>query len=105
MHDEDGEDVSEGEDDEDSAVDEVDETESAELRKKIEEALKINGVERAEDSDSGSSSEEELLDDDQMMQFDEKLAEVFRLRKNEKSGKGPPFCTLLTSFRLNFRVR
>lgn len=82
-------DDSESGDDELEDEDEVDEVENAELRKKIEQALRMNGIERAEESGSeDESEEEELLDDDQMMQFDEKLAEVFRIRKNEKAGKG-----------------
>lgn len=71
----------EDEDDDDEGEDneEVDE----ELRLKIREALgnaAINGEE--EDSD-----EEEFLDDDQMEAFDEKLAEIFRQRKEIKSAK------------------
>lgn len=58
-----------------------------ELRNKIEEALRVNGIEAATgDSDE---EEEELMDDEQMMAIDEQLAEVFRSRVNEKkSGKG-----------------
>jgi DNA polymerase phi len=70
---------------------EVDENETLELRRKIEEALRVNGIERASSSGSDDDSEEEeLLDDDQMMQFDEKLAEVFRMHRTEK-GKGAVF--------------
>lgn len=96
---------SEGDVDGESDVEDIDDEENAELRKKIEQALKINGIERAEESDSGSSSEEELLDDDQMMQFDEKLAEVFRLRKNEKTGKGYSRRALSVSFCLTFCLK
>ncbi|KAG6831186.1 hypothetical protein H0H92_012326 [Tricholoma furcatifolium] len=70
-----------GEDDEDSN----DEEEDVELRRKIEEALRVNGIEAA----TGESDEEELMDDDQMMAIDEQLAAVFRSRTNEKkAGKG-----------------
>jgi DNA polymerase phi len=53
-----------------------------ELRRKIEETLKINGIEAA----TGNSDEEseDLMDDDQMMAIDEQIAQVFRLRMNEK---------------------
>ncbi|KAG6841689.1 hypothetical protein C0991_008327 [Blastosporella zonata] len=70
------------EDDEDSN----DEEEDVELRRKIEEALRVNGIEAA----TGETDEEEdLMDDDQMMAIDEQLAAVFRSRANEKkTGKG-----------------
>lgn len=55
-----------------------------ELRSKIEEALHVNGVESATDS------EEELMDDEQMMAIDERLAEVFRSRANEKRKANGP---------------
>ncbi|KAF9533445.1 DNA polymerase phi-domain-containing protein [Crepidotus variabilis] len=53
-----------------------------ELRNKIEEALRINGVEPA--TGETDSEEEVLMDDDQMMAIDEQLAQVFRSRANEK---------------------
>ncbi|KAG5647160.1 hypothetical protein DXG03_001115 [Asterophora parasitica] len=62
------------------------EEEDAELRSKIEEALRVNGIEAAtEDSDE----EEEFMGDDQMMAIHEQLAAVFKSRANEKkTGKG-----------------
>jgi len=70
----------------DSDDDINDEEADLELRNKIEEALRVNGIEPATvDTDS---EEEELMDDDQMMAIDEQLAQVFRSRANEKkSGK------------------
>ncbi|KAG6919948.1 hypothetical protein DXG01_013297 [Tephrocybe rancida] len=63
-----------------------DEEEDVELRRKIEEALRVNGIEAATGE---SDEEEELMDDDQMMAIDEQLAAVFRSRANEKkTGKG-----------------
>ena len=97
MDDEDGEDSgsdseSEGDEDEDEEDGEPD----LELRSKIEEALRASGIEPADDSEGeDESEEEEIMDDDQMMAIDDKLAEIFRSRANEKkSGKGvesPPF--------------
>lgn len=72
---------SEGVDDDDS-VDSNDEDVQA-LRRKIEEALKVNGVQAAT-TDSDDASDDDLMDDDQMMAIDEQLAEVFRSRVNEK---------------------
>ena len=54
-----------------------------ELRRKIEEALRVNGIEAATEN-SDEDSDEDLMDDDQMMAIDEQLAQVFRLRVNEK---------------------
>ncbi|KAG6845192.1 hypothetical protein H0H87_012749 [Tephrocybe sp. NHM501043] len=70
------------EDDEDSN----DEEEDVELRRKIEEALRVNGIAAA----TGETDEEEdLMDDDQMMAIDEQLAAVFRSRASErKTSKG-----------------
>lgn len=71
-----------GEDDEDLDL-EVDE----ELRAKILEALKESGVgedevdDDQEDDDDEEDEEEELLNDDQMMELDDKLAEIFKQRK------------------------
>lgn len=93
----DGEEGDEGEDEDvedeseasgaESGDDSNDEEVDIELRNKIEEALRVNGIEAATgDSDE---EEEELMDDEQMMAIDEQLAEVFRSRVNEKkSGKG-----------------
>jgi len=55
-----------------------------ELRNKIEEALRVNGIEPA--TGETDSEDEELMDDDQMMAIDEQLAQVFRSRTNEKKG-------------------
>ncbi|KAJ7740748.1 DNA polymerase phi-domain-containing protein [Mycena maculata] len=57
-----------------------------ELRHKIEEALRINGVVAAT-GDSDDDSEEEPMDDEQMLAVDEQLAQVFRMRESEKKGK------------------
>jgi DNA polymerase phi len=64
-----------------------DEAPDLELRKKIEEALRANGIEAAvSDADDSDDSEEELMDDDQMMAIDEHLTEAFRSRAIEKNG-------------------
>ncbi|KAI8362755.1 DNA polymerase phi-domain-containing protein [Blakeslea trispora] len=62
--------------DEDEEDEEVDE----ELRQKIEEAMKAQGIHADDESD-------EDLDDDAMAAFDEKLAEVFRQKKIAKNEK------------------
>lgn len=82
-----GDDESDDEsDDAASGVDSDDEEEDVELRRKIEEALRVNGIEAATGE---TDEEEELMDDDQMMAIDEQLAAVFRSRANEKkTGKG-----------------
>ncbi|KAI8381420.1 DNA polymerase phi-domain-containing protein [Radiomyces spectabilis] len=64
----------EEEDDDEEEVDE-------EFRRKIEEAMKQQGVL------AGDDDEDEELDDEAMEAFDEKLAEVFRQKKLEKSEK------------------
>jgi len=77
-------------DDEDDIEDGGDE-DTQELRRKIEEALRVNGVEAAT-GNSDEGSDEDLMDDDQMMAIDEQIAEVFRSRVNEKkSAKGQSF--------------
>ncbi|KZT74012.1 hypothetical protein DAEQUDRAFT_661194 [Daedalea quercina L-15889] len=97
--DEDLEDVEDGEDDEEGEEEETDEASEEsedededednaeetdlELRKKIEEALRINGVE-ATTGDSDDESDEDLMDDDQMLAIDDQLAAVFRARATEK---------------------
>ncbi|OJA13731.1 hypothetical protein AZE42_02950 [Rhizopogon vesiculosus] len=84
--DEDEDDVESDEDeDEESELDGNDEAALA-LRKKIEDALKANGIEAAA-GDTDEESEEELADDEQMMAIDEHLAEVFRSRSGDKQGK------------------
>ena len=66
-----------GDDSDDAEVD-------LELRNKIEEALRVNGIEPA--TGETDSEDEELMDDDQMMAIDEQLAQVFRSRTNERKG-------------------
>ncbi|KAG5652336.1 hypothetical protein H0H81_005357 [Sphagnurus paluster] len=70
----------ESNDDEDENNDNKEE-EDVELRRKIQEALRVNGIEAATGE---TDEEEELMDDDQMMAIDEQLAAVFRTRANEK---------------------
>ena len=66
----------------------MDDEEDPELRRKIEEALRVNGIQAAT-GESDSESEEDLMDDEQMMAIDEQLAAVFRARASEKKlGKG-----------------
>ncbi|TFK42972.1 DNA polymerase phi-domain-containing protein [Crucibulum laeve] len=76
--------------DEDDSVDEDsdnEEEEDTELRRKIEEALRVNGIEPATE-DTDEEEDEELMDDDQMMAIDEQLAQVFRSQTmDKKSGK------------------
>ena len=75
------------EDGDESGEDSNEEDADLELRNKIEEALRVNGIEPA--TGETDSEEEELMDDDQMMAIDEQLAQVFRSRVNErKPGKG-----------------
>ncbi|EJF62593.1 hypothetical protein DICSQDRAFT_135562 [Dichomitus squalens LYAD-421 SS1] len=61
----------------------VDEEADMELRRKIEEALRVNGISAASE-DSESESEEELMDDDQMLAIDEQIAAAFKARAAEK---------------------
>ena len=70
--------------DDDSGVDSDDVEVDLELRNKIEEALRVNGIEPA--TGETDSEDEELMDDNQMMAIDEHLAQVFRSRTNEKKG-------------------
>ncbi|KAH7107409.1 DNA polymerase phi-domain-containing protein [Auriculariales sp. MPI-PUGE-AT-0066] len=79
------EDDDEGEEDQEDEEDDGDEEgdADAELRARLEEALRLSGMDPAEND---GSEDEELMDDDQMMQFDEQLAVVFKTRKSEKSG-------------------
>ena len=70
--------------DDDLAVDSDGADIDLELRNKIEEALRVNGIEPA--TGETESEDEELMDDDQMMVIDEQLAQVFRSRTNEKKG-------------------
>ncbi|KAF7304662.1 hypothetical protein MKEN_01180100 [Mycena kentingensis (nom. inval.)] len=80
----DSESESEIEIDEESDDGEVD----PELRRKIEEALRVNGVgvDSGEDGSEGES-DEELMDDEQMLAVDEQLAQVFKMREGGKRGK------------------
>jgi len=75
---------SEESDGDDSGEDSNEEEVDLELRNKIEEALRVNGIEFAAGE---TDSEEELMDDEQMMAIDEQLAEVFRSQANEKKNK------------------
>ncbi|KAI0373319.1 hypothetical protein BV20DRAFT_963165 [Pilatotrama ljubarskyi] len=71
----------EGEDEDEE--EEGDEEAHLELRRKIEEALRVNGISAAT-GDSDDESEEDLMDDDQMLAIDEQLAAAFRARASEK---------------------
>lgn len=71
-----------GESDSEEGEDEV----ADDVRKKIEDALKANGMDIAEDS-SEEDSDEELMDDEQMMALDDTLANIFRARTNERKSK------------------
>jgi hypothetical protein len=82
----DSDESSEASDGENSSDPSADEEVDPELRRKIEEALRVNGIEPA--TGETDSEEEELMDDDQMIAIDEQLAQVFRARANEKKGKG-----------------
>ena len=72
------------EDDEDE--DDADEEADLELRRKIEEALRVNGISAAT-GDSDDESEEDLMDDDQMLAIDDKLAAAFKARAAEKGNR------------------
>ncbi|KAI0350071.1 hypothetical protein OH77DRAFT_1100919 [Trametes cingulata] len=74
---------SSSDDDEDEDEEEGDEEADLELRRKIEEALRVNGISAAT-GDSDSESEEDLMDDDQMLAIDEQLAAAFRARASVK---------------------
>lgn len=87
--------VEEGDQDEedeenDDGSDEENEDEEATnaLRKALEEAVGMKGVNADDGESSDAESDEESMDDEQMMQIDEKLAAVFRSRVEErKKGK------------------
>ncbi|KAH9923929.1 DNA polymerase phi-domain-containing protein [Epithele typhae] len=90
---EDDEDAEDAEEDEDSSdsngedeEEEEDEDEEAdlELRKKIEEALRVNGIAAATGDSDEEESEEELMDDEQMLALDVQLAAAFKARAAEK---------------------
>lgn len=77
--------TSDQEQDEEDEEEEMDEDEALALRNKIEQALRVNGI---EPPTGDSESEEDLMDDEQMMEIDVQLAEVFRSQISEnKSGK------------------
>jgi DNA polymerase phi len=78
--DSDSEDASEDVDDQDEQGD-VD----PEFRRKVAEALGAIGF-KEDDSESDDSSEV-LMDDDQMMQLDDKLADIFRAQSTVNKGK------------------
>jgi DNA polymerase phi len=71
-------------DDDEDAEDSNGEEENLELRRKIEEALRINGVDAAT-GDSDEESNEDLMDDEQMLAIDEHLVPVFK--SQQKGGK------------------
>jgi DNA polymerase phi len=64
-------------------VEDDDDARVQELRGKIEDTLKVNGIE-ATTGNLDEDSDEELMDDGQMMAIDEQLSQVFRSRVNEK---------------------
>ncbi|KAL7413375.1 DNA polymerase phi-domain-containing protein [Mrakia frigida] len=94
----DGEDEEEGDDDEEEEDDESEEEEEEEeetsgdvdpeLRKRIAEALQVNGADAVGGGEEDSDEEDELLmDDDQMLALDDKLAEIFKSQVMGKKGK------------------
>ncbi|KAG2175098.1 hypothetical protein INT44_007576, partial [Umbelopsis vinacea] len=81
--DDDEEDVDE--DDDDVEIDEDDDEDvDEELRNKIQEAMKSQGILAGSDDEDEDMPD---LDDDQMEAFDEKLAEIFRQKKVEKNDR------------------
>lgn len=58
-----------------------------EVRKKIQDALKANGVDVGEDDSEEDSDKEELMDDEQMMALDDTLANIFRTRTHDRKSK------------------
>ncbi|TFY61434.1 hypothetical protein EVG20_g7059 [Dentipellis fragilis] len=82
---EDSDDEDESEDEEEDE-DMGDEEEDPELRKKIIDALRANGIEPSTGL-SDDEEEEEEMDDDQMMAIDDQLAQIFKERAKGK-GKG-----------------
>lgn len=63
-----------------------DEEVDAQIRAKVEEALRINGIDPPT-GDTDDDEDEELMDDDQMMAIDEQLAQVFRSAAGERKTK------------------
>lgn len=94
----DDEDVEDEDDDEsedeggDEEESEGDEAEDPELRRKITEVLRANGIEAAT-GESDEESEEEEMDDDQMIAIDDQLAQIFKEQRKGK-GKGETSSTL-----------
>lgn len=89
------EDESEDAEEEDDGEDSNDEEEDTELRRKIEEALRVNGIEPA--TGETDTEDEELMDDDQMMEIDKQLAAAFKSRTNEQTkGKSKPFAGIVS---------
>ncbi|KAK7014985.1 DNA polymerase phi-domain-containing protein [Favolaschia claudopus] len=60
-----------------------------ELRRKIAEALRVNGADAASQDEDGDddASEEELMDDEQMLAVDDQLAQIFRMRENASKSR------------------
>lgn len=88
---------SSGTDEEEEDEEDLDEDADPELRRKIEEALAVNGIHAATGSDD--ESEEEYMDDDQMMAIDAQLAAVFKARADEKKfGKGMSISSMRAGF-------
>lgn len=89
----------------DRGEDEEDEEPDLELRSKIEEALRANGIESADSEGEDDSEEEEVMDDDQMMVIDDKLAEIFGSRvRGRKGGKGVESSMLPQFVRVDSRL-
>lgn len=81
------------EEEEEEADEDVEEVDPV-LRQKIKEALRVNGMadEQSEEDDDDSDAESDITaaDDEQMMQLDDKLAEIFRQQltgRREDKGK------------------
>ncbi|CDS09480.1 hypothetical protein LRAMOSA10840 [Lichtheimia ramosa] len=83
-------DMEEEDEDDDASVDE-------ELRQKVEETMRQQGVLAGDDDDEEN---EELLDDDAMADFDDKLAEVFKQKHLEKKEK-KDLQLSITQFKIN----
>ncbi|CAO3670180.1 unnamed protein product [Umbelopsis ramanniana] len=83
--DDDDEEEEEDDDDDDVEIDEDDDEDvDEELRNKIQEAMKSQGILAGSDDEDEDMDD---LDDDQMEAFDEKLAEIFRQKKVEKNDR------------------
>lgn len=98
----DDEEEDDGGEDEDEDESEADEPEDPELRRKITEVLRANGIEAAT-GDSDEESEEEEMDDDQMMAIDDQLAQIFKeSRKGKSKGGFPCIHSYVSHARLTF---